>query len=265
MQNFSKINIKNRKDQKISVIYKLNSEAKGLAFVMHGLGGFKEQDHVMTFAESFYEKGFSIVIFDTTNTLGESDGNYEDATITNYYEDLEDVINWASGQGWYQEPFCLSGHSLGGICTTLYAENYPKKVMALAPISPVVSGQLSLEASKKYETKDLEEWERSGWLIKESKSKPGMMKKLKWSHMQDRLKYNLLPNAEELIMPILLIVGENDQSTPPEHVELLYKAIPGENKEYHVIKNTPHTYRDENELQEIKNIFISWIDTFLNK
>jgi hypothetical protein len=35
------------------------------------------------------------VLFDTTHSFGESGGNYEDATTTQYYQDLEDVISWA--------------------------------------------------------------------------------------------------------------------------------------------------------------------------
>lgn len=34
--------IKNRNDKKIAVVVEENSNSKGLAFVMHGLGGFKE-------------------------------------------------------------------------------------------------------------------------------------------------------------------------------------------------------------------------------
>jgi AICAR transformylase/IMP cyclohydrolase PurH len=94
-----KLFIKNRKKQRIAVIVELNSQQKGLAFVMHGLSGFKEQPHVITVAEAFFERGFTIVRFDTTNTIGESDGKYEDATLTNYYQDLEDVIGWAASSG----------------------------------------------------------------------------------------------------------------------------------------------------------------------
>ena len=112
--------IKNRKGENVSVLVEKSENQKGLAFIMHGLGGFKEQDHIAAFANAFKEKGFTVVRFDTTNTLGESGGKYEDATITNYYEDLEDVVIWAQEQEWYQEPFALSGHSLGGICTLLY-------------------------------------------------------------------------------------------------------------------------------------------------
>ena len=55
---------------------------------MHGLGGFKEQPHIETFAESFFELDYTVIRFDTTNTFGESEGNYENATVTNYLEDF---------------------------------------------------------------------------------------------------------------------------------------------------------------------------------
>src|SRR3990172_5193273 len=132
-----KVFIKNRRGLKISVLVETAENQKGLAFVMHGLGGYKEQPHLETIAKLFKENGYTVVRFDTTNTIGESEGNFEDATITNYYEYLEDVIKWSGTQKWYMEPFVLVGHSLGGISTALFAENYPEKVKALAPISTV--------------------------------------------------------------------------------------------------------------------------------
>lgn len=248
-----KLLFQNRKGEKIAVIIEEVPNQKGLAFVMHGLGGFKEQPHIETFANAFKEKGYTAIRFDATNTFGESDGNYEKATITNYYEDLEDVLEWAKSQKWYQEPYVLSGHSLGGICTALYAEKYPEKVKALAPISTVVSGKLSSEKE------NTEQWQKTGWLIKESTSKPGVIKRLPWSHMEDRLKYDLLPNAVKLTMPVLMIVGENDTSTFPKHQQILFDKLPGK-KELHIIKGAEHTFREQAHLDEIKEIFLKWIE-----
>ncbi len=256
-----KLFIKNRKGQNVSTLVEQGNDQKGLAFVMHGLSGFKEQDHIQTFANAFKEKGFTVVRFDTTNTFGESDGKYEDATITNYYEDLEDIIKWAEGQKWYQKPFALSGHSLGGICTALYAEKYPEKVLALAPISPVVSGRLSVEAHLKQDPSYIAKWKEAGWREEKSYSKPGTVKRLPWSHIEDRLKYDLLPEADKLTMPVLLITGEKDATTPPEHVQQLFDALPGP-KEFHIIKGAPHTFRDPAHLKEIHDIFLHWIDSF---
>jgi pimeloyl-ACP methyl ester carboxylesterase len=246
--------ITNRRGQRVCVVVDETIDAKGLVFVMHGLGGNKDQLHVQTFASAFKEKGFTLVLFDTTNTFGESDGRYESATTTNYYEDLQDVITWASSQSWYIEPFWLIGHSLGAISVALYAKQFPNKVKAVAPISTVVSGKLSM-------TKEgTKEWQDTGWKIKESSSVPGRIKKLPWSHMEDRVKYNLLDNVKKLSMPVLLIVGEKDRSTPSEQQQLLYDSLPGK-KELHIINNAPHTFKEPAHLEEIKNIIQNWIDT----
>lgn len=248
--------IKNRKGQNVAVLLDEVKDSKGLAIIMHGLGGFKEQKHLQIMTEAFLDNNYTVVRFDTTNSFGESDGDYADATTTNYYEDLEDFINWSKKQNWHKEPFVLVGHSLGGICTALYAENYPSKVKALAPISTVVSGKLSIES--KEQKGELKEWERTGWRIKPSKSKPGIIKRLKWSHMEDRLKYDLLPKVYKLTMPILLIVGDQDNTTLPEHQQLLYSKLLGK-KEIHIIKGAPHTFRTKEHLEEVKSIFKNWI------
>jgi len=69
---------------------------------MHGLGGLKEQPHLDAMAKAFHEHHISTIKFDTAHTFGESEGYFEEATITNYYEDLEDVISWARERDWYK-------------------------------------------------------------------------------------------------------------------------------------------------------------------
>lgn len=255
-----KFKIKNRNGFKIVGDVFVPENPKGLVFIMHGLGGFKDQPHIQSWASVFKENNFSVVLFDTTHTYGESEGNYEDATTTNYYEDLEDVINWAKTQNWYKEPFWLVGHSLGGISTALYTERHPNEVKALAPISTVVSGKLSMES--KTDKGELEKWEKTGWRETLSESKPGLMKRLKWSHMVDRMKYDLLTEVDKLTMPVLLIVGDQDNSTPPKHQKVLFDKLLGK-KEMHIIKDAPHTFRDPKHLEDIKNILNSWIKNIL--
>ncbi len=252
-----KLFIKNRKNKNIAVVIDETENSRGLAFVMHGLSGFKEQPHIETFANTFKEKEFTVVRFDTTNTLGESEGDLVDATLTNYYEDLEDVIKWAESQNWYQEPFVLAGHSLGGISSALFAEKYPEKVKALAPISTVVSGLLTEETPDFKEIS--EEWKKNGIREWESGSQSGVMKRLKWSHVEDRRKYDLIPAVGKLEMPVLMIVGDLDDVTPLEHQQLLYDKLPGK-KELHIIKGSYHTFREKEHLDEIRKIFINWID-----
>lgn len=225
---------------------------------MHGLSGNKEELHVRSIAEAFLDTGYTVVTFDTTNTFGESDGDFEDATLTGYYNDLEDVINWTSEQPWYTEPFVLAGHSLGGIATSLYAEKYPTKVRALAPISSVVSGELSLQAPK-YSPEVLEKWKADGVRVFERSD--GTTKQLKWACMEDRLKYDLLPDAHKLTMPVLLVVGSMDDSTPPDHIKLLFDKLPGK-KEMHIIEGAVHTFDKATERQELQEMVRNWLERF---
>lgn len=240
-----KLFIKNRKNQNIAVIVEQAENQKWLAFVMHWLSWRKEEPHIELFAKVFKDNNYSVVRFDTTNTFGESDGDYADATVTNYYQDLEDVIDWAKEKEFYKEPFVLCWHSLGGICTTLYAQNNPEKIKALAPIATVVSWNLSKDL---YSAEKLKNREETWWLTKPRSH--GWVKKIKWWHMVDRLKYDLIPKAN-----LLMIVGDRDDSTPPRHQQILFDAIPWENKELHIIKDAIHTFNEKENLDEIYTIF----------
>lgn len=253
---FVKTFIQNRHHQKLSVRVEGPAKSNKLAFVMHGLGGSKDGQPIPTVTKAFLESGFTVVSFDTTNSFGESDGDYADATITNYYADLEDVVQWAADQSWYKEPFVMSGHSLGGICSVLFAETHPEKVKALVPIAMVVSGQLSLEAHASYPEKDhLSEWKRTGVLV--SKNRDGTVTRLKWSHMEDRLKYDVLPKVQLLTMPVLMIVGEQDYRTPPAHQQLLFDRLPGK-KELHIIPGAGHVFHRPEDRQELEKLITTW-------
>ena len=158
-----KLSIKNRKNQNIITILEESKNSKGLAFVMHALGATNDQQQIQTFAKAFKDNDYTVIRFDTTNSCWDSDWDYADATITNYYEDLEDVIKWAKNQSFYKEPFVLCSHSLWWICSILYAENFPREIKALAPISTLISGELS---KSRYSKEALVEWEKTGWQIR---------------------------------------------------------------------------------------------------
>ncbi len=256
----TKLFIKNREGKKLCVVVEGVPKAGKLAFVMHGLSGRKDELHIRAMIEAFLEDKYTVVSFDTSHTFGESDGteNYPDATITNYYADLEDVIAWAEKQQWYIEPFVLCGHSLGGISTALFAEKYPQRVKALAPISTVVSGQLSVATYEMFgDHTTLDKWKKDG--IKIDHSRDGKIEKpLKWSHIEDRLKYNLLPQVEQLTMPVILIAGTNDTKTPPVHQQVLFDKLPGK-KEIHTIEGAEHTFLQPHEQVELKQLLKTWI------
>lgn len=239
-----------------------NEQGKnGLVFIAHGLSGRHDQPNIRKYVEAFLENDFVVVSYDATCSLGQSDGKLENATLTGYYEDFEDVIAWAGSQAWYEEPFVVAGHSLGGACDLLFAYKYPKKIRALAPTSAFLSAEISLRAA--YSAQELEKWEKDGYIVEESKSRQGLLKRLNWALVEDWRKYNLLTNAHLITAPILLIVGEDDVPTPPSSQKDLYNKVSSSQKELHVIKGSEHTFMTSEHLEAVKTIFREWIKKLL--
>jgi len=221
--NKQKFSTTNRYGLKIVCDIWIPENSSGLDFVMQGLGGHKEEETVQTISKTIFNNGFIVINFDSTNSFGESEGEYKNATMQMHFEDLVEVIAWAKSQFWYKELFVLSGHSLEGYVVARYAEDYPEKVKTIFPHALVVSGDLSYQAGEI--SGEIKTWKETGWWISESKSKPSLIKRLPWLHMEERLKHNLLPNAGKITMPILFIIGEHDRYCPPEHQKILYKAL----------------------------------------
>ena len=254
-----KFKIKNRKGLEIVGIVSVMENPKGLAFTMHGLGGFKEQPHIQMLADVFYDANFTSVLFDTTNTFGESEGDYQNATVEQYYQDFEDVVSWAKSQSWYQEPFFIAGHSLGGYSVVRFAETYPELLKGVFAFAPFISGKMSIEACNRFMPEELSHWKKTGFIDKQSESKPGLIKRLPWSHMEERLKHDLLLNVSKITIPILIVVGEKDTSIPPDHEKVLFDAISSSRKEMHIVGGAPHTFRKPEHLAELKDIFRKWL------
>ncbi|MCX6795267.1 MAG: alpha/beta hydrolase [Candidatus Falkowbacteria bacterium] len=249
-----KIFIENKLGEKIAILIDKAVKPAGLAFIAHGLGDNKDSLHIQKIAEIFLNNNYSVVRFDTRNTFGESAGKFEDATVTNYLEDLEEVINWSKKQDFFISPFILCGHSIGSMTAAVYAEKHPQEVKALAPFSAVVNAELSKE---QYSPEELKNWQDSGWLVEDW---DGREIRLKYAYWQSKMKYDLLPAVDKLTMPVLLVVGENDHCTLPRHQKILFDRLSGE-KEFHIIKDAPHTFRSEKNLQELQIILDNWLKT----
>ncbi len=222
-------------------------------------GGFRQHNNNQAIVDTFLKNNFTVVTFDSTNSVGESGGKYEDATVTKHHEDLCDLIDWSKKQDFYTESIFLAGHSLGGYAVLKYAEDYPVNIKSVFAFAPFIAGELSFEAHRIFEKEKFEEWEKTGWNARISKSKPGLEKKLPWSHMLGRLEHDLRKKAGNLFLPVLIVVGENDGPCPPMHQKMFFDLIPEGKKELHIVPDAPHTLREEKHLNELKNILNIWL------
>jgi enolase len=76
------------------------------------------------------------------------------------------------------------------------------------------------------------------------------------------IKVNQIGTLTETIKAVEMAreAGENDQSCPPDHQKILINKIPETTqKELYIIKDAPHTFREQNHLRQLKDIFDSWL------
>lgn len=258
-----KLELRNRKDEKIvGVLEKPAGKILGTFVIQHGWGGHRDKPTMQAIKDGCLAAGFQTFNFDTTNSFGESDGDFEKSTLGSFVEDFEDVANWAQYQEWFTGPLAVAGHSKGGYSAIKYAENYPGETSFVLAVAPVVSGKLSFEAHQENNPEELKKWETEK--IVERIGKEGVVKRLHWHQMEERLKHNLLPDVEKITMPILLIVGSEDTSCPPKHIKILFDSIPSKEKQMNIMKGGPHSFYEASEQKECRDIIKDWLTTHAN-
>ena len=78
--------------------------------------------------------------------------------------------------------------------------------------------------------------------------------------MYDSFKnYDVLSKLSKITFPTLIVVGENDDSCPPDHQKIISDGVAGD-KEFHIIEGCGHTFRAPEHLEQLKNILNAWID-----
>ncbi len=255
-----KFTITNRNGLKIIGHVSHPENPTGLVFVAHGLAGYKEELSISKITETFLKNNYIVVVFDFTNSRGESDGKYEDTKVQGRYEDLCDVIAWAESKEWYVEPFVLVGLSLGGYIVAKYAEDNSNKVKALFPFAATIAGELTVSTMSEFKPEKLKNWKESGWFVYASKSQPGLELRLPWSYIEELLDHDLRPNAYKLTMPTLFMAGDKDTSCPVKYQKALFDLLPeGTERELHVIKGAEHTFYAPEHLHELVVILDGWI------
>jgi pimeloyl-ACP methyl ester carboxylesterase len=249
--------ITNQNGEKIFVQVEHANNPQSVAIIMHGLGGNSESSYIKLINNSCQEQHLTTVRFDCRNTYGKSDGSLEKATVTNHLEDLQTVIDWCKKQEWFIQPYLLFAHSLGGLSILEYAKDNQAELFGIAPLSSVLAGELSWQ-TKKYSPEVLKSWKELGYREWEGNYSH---KKLEYAHKLDRDKYDARTYAHTFTIPVLMIVGTDDDSTPVEHQQQFQRELHSDN-ELHVIPDMKHS-PSEQYSAELDRIIQAWIHKLL--
>jgi fermentation-respiration switch protein FrsA (DUF1100 family) len=207
--------------------------APGIVFY-HGFTGTRVEAHQLFVhaARHFCERGFAVLRFDFRGS-GESEGLFQDMTLSGEVEDLKTAIDWILGRREViKDKVGVNGLSLGGVVAILTAARNPKiKAVSLWSTPLDISGFERIEPN--ISQKLLEQ----GYADLSSGYRIGK------AFLMDLDKHNITEAVSKISpRPLLIVHGTKDEVVPLWHAERLYEAA-GEPKEKFFIEGADHTYK----------------------
>lgn len=214
----------------------------------HGMESTKEGTKHQVLAARLTAQGYVCLRFDFSY-VGESEGRFEDITISGEVEDLGGVVDWLTARG--VETFGLVGSSLGGTVAVVFAGGDPR-VRALVTIAAVA---LPLGILERMSPAAVESWRRHG-LRGESGERIGS------GFLDDLERVDVLGAARCLRAATLVTHGAADQVVPVADAHALYAALP-EPKELVITPACDHRYSDAAHLEALIGGAVDWIAAHL--
>lgn len=228
----------NNLKQKIAYKY-FRGKSPGIIFI-HGLTSDMEGKKALNIQKYVRKKGLSFLRFDYRGH-GKSYGNFHNFTITDWKNDLLDMVDNIT-----QGPQILIGSSLGGWLMILAAKARKSKITGLIGLAPAADATIYLmnELPKK---------------IQNEIQKKGISKFKKWNviltkkFFQDGKKNLVLKNNFSFNKPVILIHGLQDKDVSPEISQKILKKITSNKVQIRYLKNSDHRLSTKKDLKIICN------------
>ncbi len=263
------LTIKNRKGLKLAGLLRADTlslkggttgkavEKSPLVVVCHGFTGSKEGDGgSIAMGEELAKRGFATLLFDFAG-CGNSEGLWEELTLSGQVDDLDAVVDWARANG-YQE-IILNGRSFGG--TTVLA--FAALDKGIAAVCTWAASAQPLHLFSGFCGSDPLD---DGPLLSGSPNDRIMLQSdngalyLQRRFFQDLAQYDIPECAKQIgTRPLLLIHGTADDLVPVSDAHLLYGTA-HEPKKLALIKDADHTFSDHR--VRVWDVFFGWLKDF---
>ena len=177
---------------------------------------------------------------------GESEGNFEDCTISKEVKDLKAIINVAEDEGFHR--ICYAGHSMGGAVGVLSAVK-DERISLLISLSGMVY-------TKKFAETEFGDQKPGKGCMWEDEECP-----LSQAFVDDMNKIdNVLAKTEKIEVPWLIVHGDADDVVPVDEGREIYGAA-YEPKELVILEGVDHVYNDDG-LEKMTSAVISWLKEY---
>lgn len=245
-----KIFFENSKGNKLcGVLSNPTSDNKNpIIIICHGLGTNKDSEVYTRLAKILNENKISTFRFDFYGK-NESEGNFEDVTLTEAIDDVENAINFLKKLDYSK--IGLFGSSFGGLaCIIVSSKN--DEIYLLTSRSPVSN---MVELFSNYSKESIESLKKNGFFYYVNSD--GSKQKFNICFVEDAKKYNGYVFADKIKVPTLIVHGDDDKNVPLEQSRKLSGLI--KNCVLEIVHGADHVYSKPEHLKKMMDLISKFI------
>jgi uncharacterized protein len=213
----------------------------------HGMESTKEGTKHQALAARLAALGYLCLRFDFSY-VGESEGRFEDLTISGEVEDLGGVIDFLTARG--ATAFGIVGSSLGGTVAIVHAGRDPR-VRALVTIAAV---SRPLGILERLRPADVETAWRQGGLHLDGGTW------IRRDFLDDLGRLDVLGAAGRTTAATLVTHGDEDRVVPVGDAHALFAVLP-EPKALAIASGCDHRYSEPAHLSALLDGIVEWLQT----
>lgn len=223
--------------------------SRPIMILCHGFTTGKHSTTYVKLEELLNKKNISTFRFDFFGH-GESEGKFEDITVSEATDDILRAIEYLEDLGYSK--IGLFGSSFGGAASIIAASK--TKDLELLVLKSPVADYMEREMGKRNK-KELEEWKNKGY--KDYFDSKGNKYKLNYTFFEDFAKNDGYEAAKKIIIPVLIVHGDADTSVPIEQSIKLSKILP--NGKLEIVSGANHHYSNPEHYQKHLDLVMGFI------
>jgi alpha/beta superfamily hydrolase len=235
------------------VISNPTENTKNLMITMcHGLTTSKDGRTYTRLESMLNKKGFSTFRFDFFGH-GESEGKFEDLTISEAVRDVHKAILFLRDSGYTK--IGLMGSSFGGFASLIAASQLPE--LRLLALKSPVSDYLGLLIARDQNI-DIQQWEKTG--STSVLSSDGRHLKLNYTFFKDAETIKSDDAIKRIKVPTQIVHGNKDKTVPLEQSTKCKQLI--ESCRLEIIEGADHTYTQPRHFEKMLSLIADFITPF---
>jgi hypothetical protein len=218
----------------------------------HGLTTSKDGRTYLRLEAMLNQKGFSTFRFDFFGH-GESDGKFEDITLSEAVNDVLKAILFLKESGYSR--IGLMGSSFGGFASLIAASQMPW--LTLLALKSPVSDYLGLLIARDQNI-DIQSWKKRGFIP--VMGLDGQDLKLSYSFYRDAEKIKSDEAIKRIKVPTLIVHGDKDKTVPLQQSIKCTRLI--EDCRLEIIEGADHIYTQVKHFEKMLSLVVDFISEF---